>query len=153
MTSGRALPPTTIGGLTIDCDDSAAMVAFYVEACGGRPDPEFPRTDCVRVDELLLAFRENPGRVRPTWPGSDMQMHFETFVDDLGRQEARLRALGATRPPEQDEKRPDAHGPARSGRSPVLHLRTPARHPLSTAPTEQGATNAPGGRCPPTPPA
>jgi|SRR5829696_3937239 len=102
MTSASTLPPTVIGGLTIDCDDAAAMVAFYAEAFGGRPDPAFLRTPCVRVDGLLLVFRENPDRVRPAWPGSDMQMHFEIFVDNLDRQEARLIAVGATRPPEQD---------------------------------------------------
>ena len=104
--ASAAPPPTAIGGLTVDCDDAAGMLAFYTEAFDGRPEPAYPETPCVRVDGLLLIFRESPGRVRPTWPGSDMQMHFEVFVDDLDQQEARLIALGAIRPPEQDETDP-----------------------------------------------
>lgn len=75
MTSACTPLPTLIGGLTIDCDDAAAMVAFYAEAFGGVPDPAFPRTPCVRVDGLLLVFRENPDRAQPAWPGSDPAGH------------------------------------------------------------------------------
>ena len=34
MTSASTMPPTVIGGLTIDCDDAAAMVAFYASTAG-----------------------------------------------------------------------------------------------------------------------
>ena len=101
-----AMPPTAIGALNVDCDDAKGMVAFYTAAFGGMVEPAFPHVDCVRVDGLLLVFRENPDRRRPAWPGSDMQMHFEIYVNDLRQQESRLLALGATRPPVQDETDP-----------------------------------------------
>jgi hypothetical protein len=82
------------------------MVSFYAAAFAAAPDPAFPGTDCVRVEGLLLVFREIPDRVRPAWPGADMQMHLEVYVDDLRRQESRLVVLGATKPVVQDESDP-----------------------------------------------
>jgi hypothetical protein len=76
--------------LTVDCDDAKAMVQFYSHAFGGIAEPDFPHLDCVRVESLLILFRELDGWSRPIWPGSDMQMHFEIYVDDLRRSEARL---------------------------------------------------------------
>lgn len=71
-----ATPPTAIGALTIDCDDAEAMGRFYVNGLGGERDP-FPHAVCVRVDGLLLAFREVPDYRPPSWPGSSIQMHLE----------------------------------------------------------------------------
>ncbi len=61
-------PATAIGALTVDCDDAKAMVQFYTDAFGGRPDPTFPHLDCVRVDGLLLLFRELKGWSRQPGP-------------------------------------------------------------------------------------
>jgi len=95
-------PTTTIGALTIDCSDAKPMVRFYKDAFGGTPDPDFPDLDCVRVDGLLILFRELPGWTQPAWPGPQMQMHLEIYVDDLTRAEARLVELGAGRPAMQN---------------------------------------------------
>lgn len=110
---------TTIAALTVDCADAGAMVQFYREAFDGRPDPDFPHLDCVRVDGLLILFRELEGWTRPTWPGPDMQMHLEVYVDDLRGAEARLVGLGAGRPAAQD--------PADPG---LVVLTDPAGHPF-----------------------
>lgn len=55
----------------------------------------------------------------PTWPGSDMQMHFEIYVDDLARQEQRLLDCGATKPGHQDPDDPS-----------LVVLLDPAGHPF-----------------------
>ncbi|CAA9372268.1 MAG: hypothetical protein AVDCRST_MAG75-174, partial [uncultured Propionibacteriaceae bacterium] len=61
-------PATAIAALTVDCSDAKAMVQFYRVAFGGSADPDFPDLDCVRVDGLLMLFRELDGWDRPTWP-------------------------------------------------------------------------------------
>jgi catechol 2,3-dioxygenase-like lactoylglutathione lyase family enzyme len=110
---------TAIAALTVDCTDAKAMVQFYRDAFGGRADPDFPNLDCVRVDGLLILFRELDGWTRPTWPGSDIQMHLEIYVDNLRQAEARLVGLGAGRPAEQDPSDPD-----------LVVLTDPAGHPF-----------------------
>ena len=112
-------PAAAIAALTVDCSDAKAMVRFYRDAFGGHADPDFPHLDCVRVDGLLMLFRELDGWDRPTWPGSNLQMHLEVYVDDLQEAEARLRSLGAGRPAEQD--------PADPG---LVVLTDPAGHPF-----------------------
>lgn len=68
-----------------------------------------------------LNFRELDGWVRPTWPGGDMQIHFEFLVPvgELDVQAARLVALGAEKSPHQD---PDDPG--------LIVFLDPAGHPF-----------------------
>lgn len=112
-------PATAIAALTVDCSDAKAMVQFYRDAFGGSADPEFPHLDCVRVDGLLMLFRELDGWDRPTWPGSNVQMHLEIYVDELQQVEARLVSLGAGKPAEQDPTNPG-----------LIVLTDPAGHPF-----------------------
>jgi len=112
-------PVTGIAALTVDCSDAMAMMQFYKDALGGRSDPDFPHLDCLRVDGLLICFRELDGWDRPTWPGSNIQMHLEIYVDDLHQAEARLKSLGASRPAEQDSTDPG-----------LIVLTDPAGHPF-----------------------
>jgi predicted enzyme related to lactoylglutathione lyase len=105
--------------LTVDCSDGKAMVQFYSDAFGGSADPDFPNLDCVRVDGLLILFRELDGWTRPIWPGSNVQMHLEIYVDDLHQAEARLVSLGAGKPAEQDPTDPG-----------LVVLTDPAGHPF-----------------------
>jgi hypothetical protein len=60
----------------IDCHEAGTMRRFYAEALGASTCPGTLR----RVGEMMLVFRELDGRVPPTWPGGDMQMHFEVLV-------------------------------------------------------------------------
>lgn len=112
-------PATAIAALTVDCSDAKAMVQFYRDAFGGSADPDFPNLDCVRVDDLLILFRELDGWARPTWPGSHIQMHLEIYVDDLQQAEARLVGLGAGKPAAQDQADPG-----------LVVLTDPAGHPF-----------------------
>lgn len=112
-------PATAIAALTVDCSDAKAMVRFYEEAFGGSADPDFPNLDCIRVDGLLILFRELDGWTRPTWPGSNIQMHLEIYVDDLHQAEVRLVELGASRPVAQDSANPE-----------LVVLTDPAGHPF-----------------------
>lgn len=102
MTTG----PAWIGAITIDCDDAAAMRSFYKEALGGADIPGFDQS--IRVGGMPLNFRELEDWVRPTWPGGDMQIHFEFLVPvgQLEQQEARLISLGAEKSPHQDPEDP-----------------------------------------------
>ncbi len=108
-----------IGAITIDCDDAEALRCFYTDALGGEDIPDLPHS--VRVGGLPLIFRELEGWVRPTWPGGDMQIHFELLVPvgELAQQEARLIALGAEKSPHQD---PDDPG--------LIVFLDPAGHPF-----------------------
>ena len=98
MTTG----PARIGAITIDCDDAAAMRSFYKEAVGGVDILGFDQS--IRVGGMPLNFRELEEWVRPTWPGGDMQVHFEFLVPvgQLEQEEARLISLGAQKSPHQD---------------------------------------------------
>lgn len=113
------LPTTAIAALTVDCSDAKAMVTFYKEGFGGRADADFSHLDRVRVDGLLMLFRELDGWNPPTWPGSNLQMHLEVYVDDLKQAEARLLSLGACNPAEQDSADPG-----------LVVLTDPAGHPF-----------------------
>jgi hypothetical protein len=119
LTTMSPEPATAIAALTVDCSDAKAMVLFYRDAFGGSPDPDFPNLDCVRVDGLLILFREVDGWARPDWPGANIQMHLEICVDDLQQAEARLVSLGAGKPEEQ--------GPTDPG---LIVLTDPAGHPF-----------------------
>lgn len=110
---------TAIAALTIDCSDSTAMVRFYEDAFGGHADSDFGHLDCVRVDGLLMIFRELDGWEAPRWPGSTAQMHLEIYVDDLHQAETRLVSLGAGRPSQQDPTNPG-----------LVVLTDPAGHPF-----------------------
>ena len=112
-------PATAIAALTVDCSDAKTMVLFYRKAYGGSHEPDFPHLDCVRVDGLLIIFRELDGWVRPDWPGPRVQMHLEIYVDDLQQAEARLVSLGAGKPADQDPIDPG-----------LIVLTDPAGHPF-----------------------
>lgn len=108
-----------IGAITIDCDDADAMRRFYAEALGGVDIPSFAQS--VRVGGMPLNFRELEDWVRPTWPGGDMQIHFEILVNvgELETQEARLMSLGAKKSPHQDPNDPG-----------LIVMLDPAGHPF-----------------------
>ncbi|QNP72319.1 VOC family protein [Streptomyces roseirectus] len=90
--------------VTLDCADPLALAAFYREAAGWEPHP---RSDdgfagLTTSDGLFVGFQKVAGYRAPTWPdqsGVPQQAHLDFDVDDLAQTEARLLALGATRPP------------------------------------------------------
>lgn len=90
----------TYAGVSLDCDDPAALAAFWAEALGwetGFTSDEFvflgspgSGLGLVKVDKY----------VPPTWPDHDVpkQAHLELSVADLDAGEAALIGIGATKP-------------------------------------------------------
>ncbi|MER5642566.1 VOC family protein [Kitasatospora sp. NPDC002227] len=91
--------------ITLDCADPEALAAFYQQATGLEPAPgstaEF--AGLRDGDGLFLGFQRVTGYRPPDWPGQTVpqQIHLDFAVADLDTAEARLLALGATRPPAQ----------------------------------------------------
>ncbi|MFF0591181.1 VOC family protein [Streptomyces sp. NPDC003781] len=88
--------------VTFDCSDPAAMARFW----GAVLD----LTVSFNTDDFYflggkdgapgLGFHRLPDYRPPTWPGTgqEKQAHIDVGVDDLDAGEARLLALGATKP-------------------------------------------------------
>jgi len=99
-----------IAGITIDCEDPAALAAFYAQALGGTIGVQDDTGAQVRLaDGQLLLFRRVVDYQRPTWPSPQvpLQLHFECYVDDPGVAEIQLQRLGATTATFQDTDDPD----------------------------------------------
>lgn len=106
-----------ICALIIDCADAAPMMAFYQELLGG----EVVDSTTLKVDGLLVIFRESVDYTAPTWPSAErpMQFHVDFFADDMDETERELQRLGATVPDFQ---------PGREGG--LVVLLDPAGHPF-----------------------
>ncbi|MFJ9828994.1 VOC family protein [Streptomyces sp. NPDC101160] len=115
-----------LSAITLDCADPLALADFYHRATGLPPHPRNHAgfAGLQREGGLLLGFQRVDGYRAPRWPGQDVpqQAHLDFDVDDLAEAEARLLALGATRP----EPQPD---PGR-----FLVLIDPAGHPFCLCP-------------------
>ncbi|MGW4158081.1 VOC family protein [Streptomyces sp. NPDC004788] len=119
-----------LSAITLDCADPLALADFYHRATGLPPHPanHADFAGLQRAGGLLLGFQRVEGYRPPRWPGQDapQQAHLDFDVDDLAETEARLLALGATRP----EPQPD---PDR-----FLVLIDPAGHPFCLSPRRTG---------------
>lgn len=93
--------------VTLDCDDPMALADFYHRATGlarhPKSDAEF--AGLVGADGFFVGFQRVDGYTAPRWPGQQVpqQLHLDFRVDDLDEAEARLLALGATRPDPQPD--------------------------------------------------
>ena len=122
MDQHEASPVMQIAGVTIDCEDPAAMASFYAQALVGAISHEDESGAQVRLaDGQLLLFRHVVDYRRPTWPSpeSPIQLHFEYYVDDVRIAEAQLQRLGATTAEFQDKDDPD-----------LIVMLDPAGHPF-----------------------
>jgi catechol 2,3-dioxygenase-like lactoylglutathione lyase family enzyme len=111
-----------IAGVTIDCDDPAAMASFYAQALAGSISHEDETGAQVRLaDGQLLPFRHVVDYRAPTWPSQELpiQFHFEYYVADVGMAEAQLQLLGATTAEFQDKDDAD-----------LIVMLDPAGHPF-----------------------
>ena len=93
-------------GVSIDCDDPAALAEFYRQML----DLEISHTsdDFVFLGEMGpkgIGFVRVANYAPPTWPNPDVpkQAHMEFGVDDLDAGEEALLKLGATKPAEQPQ--------------------------------------------------
>jgi catechol 2,3-dioxygenase-like lactoylglutathione lyase family enzyme len=115
-------PIMRIAGITIDCDDAAAMASFYAHALGGAMGhQDATGAQVALADGELLLFRHVAEYRPPTWPSqeSPIQLHFEFYVDDVRLAELELQRLGATTATIQD---PDDPG--------LTVMLDPAGHPF-----------------------
>jgi catechol 2,3-dioxygenase-like lactoylglutathione lyase family enzyme len=85
----------------IDCQDPAALAAFYSELLG---HPVTYRSDdfvVVAPNDTTsgLAFQLAPGHRPPTWPDPSVpqQIHLDVMVDDVDAAAERVLAIGARR--------------------------------------------------------
>ncbi|MFE7437208.1 VOC family protein [Streptomyces tendae] len=101
-TQNASAPTFRYSAVTFDCSDPAASARFWGEALGL---PVAFNTDDFYLlggkdGAPGLGFNRLPDYRPPTWPGADQekQAHIDVGVDDLDAGEARLLALGATKP-------------------------------------------------------
>jgi len=87
--------------VVLDCQDPAALAAFYSELLGL---PVTYRSDdwvVVAVNDTSsgLAFQLAPGNRPPTWPDPSVpqQFHLDIMVEDVAAAGQRVLALGASR--------------------------------------------------------
>ncbi|MFI8949169.1 VOC family protein [Streptomyces sp. NPDC053750] len=101
-------PSFRYSAVTFDCPDPAELARFYGEALG--LPVAFSTDDFVLLGggpdgAAGLGFNRLADYRRPTWPdpSQEKQAHIDLGVDDLDTAEARLLALGATKPDFQPE--------------------------------------------------
>ncbi|MBU3068154.1 VOC family protein [Nocardia sp. NEAU-G5] len=88
--------------VTLDCANPEALAEFYREATGfelhPKSGPDFAGLN--RADGLFLGFQRVDGYQAPQWPAQTVpqQIHLDFKVVDLDQAEAKLLALGATKP-------------------------------------------------------
>ena len=89
----------SIGSVSIDCSNPAALADFYVELLGMTRVVETPDGRVVAVSDgtHTLAMMRTDDYVAPSWPapGQQQQMHFDFTVADLDRATERAVAVGA----------------------------------------------------------
>lgn len=113
--------PLELAGITIDCLDPGPMATFYAAAMGGQISHEDVTGAQVAAGDVLILIRRDEDFIRPTWPSPDvpMQIHFEFYIDDLQKAQARLHQLGATTSDHQPHGDPG-----------MLVMLDPAGHPF-----------------------
>ncbi|MEU6853346.1 VOC family protein [Actinacidiphila alni] len=94
-----------LSAITLDCPDPLALAAFYQQATGLEPHPRSDADFAGLTGEhgLFLGFQRVADYRPPRWPDQSVpqQFHLDFDVDDLDEAEARLLALGASRPEHQ----------------------------------------------------
>jgi glyoxalase superfamily protein len=112
--------PIRLASVSLDCDDPAALGAFWAALLGGEVAFSSEEFVAVKVDRQWVTAVRVPGYAAPTWPSSEVakQIHLDLAVDDLASATANAIALGATRA---------AHQPAEDR---YVVLLDPAGHPF-----------------------
>lgn len=92
----------TIGMVSIDCDDAAAMAKFYAAALGWEVAYEGDGYAMLQHGDQRLGFGQTPDYRRPSWPDDGhKQFHLDLAADDVPQACDRLVELGATKPEQQ----------------------------------------------------
>lgn len=87
------------GAVALDCDDPAALGAFWAAVLGGEVVFESERFVAVRAEGVWLTAQRVDDYRPPTWPGADRpkQVHLDLAGADLEAAESHVLACGATR--------------------------------------------------------
>ncbi|MGW5190561.1 VOC family protein [Kribbella sp. NPDC004138] len=81
-------------GITLNAPDALALARFYAEITGGTASGT-THWAAVTGPNGSLGFQQVDDFEPPQWPGSDMRMHLDFYVDDLAATGARVLAAGA----------------------------------------------------------
>lgn len=92
----------TIGMVSIDCDDAAAMAKFYGAVLGWKTAYEGDGYAMLQQGDQRLGFGTTPDYQRPSWPDDGhKQFHLDLAADDVAATVARCVELGASKPDQQ----------------------------------------------------
>lgn len=95
-------PTISIGMVTIDCDDAAAMATFYSAALGWDITAQGDGYAMLQHGDQRIGFGATPDYQRPSWPDDGYkQFHLDLAAEDIDAAVARLVELGATKPDQQ----------------------------------------------------
>jgi hypothetical protein len=95
----RPMSNIALGGLSLDCDDPAALARFWADLLGGEIVLSFEEVVVVKLKHVLVTATRVENYVPPTWPMASVpkQAHIDVRVDDLPGAEVRAISLGAVR--------------------------------------------------------
>ena len=89
----------TLGAISLDCPDPAALADFYAQLLAMRQIVAMPDGSVVAIsdDRIAIAFMRVEDYVPPSWPepGQLQQMHLDVSVTDLPAAVERAVGLGA----------------------------------------------------------
>lgn len=95
-------PAATVGMLSIDCDDAAAMATFYSAVLGWPIAYQGEGYAMLQQGDQRLGFGQTPDYIRPSWPDDGhKQFHLDLAAEDVDAAVARCVELGATKPDAQ----------------------------------------------------
>ena len=88
----------SLGAVSLDCDDPAALARFYVALLGMEVGFESDDFVALQGGPVWLTFQRVTNHQHATWPDgpTPKQLHLELSVDDLDASQAAAVALGAT---------------------------------------------------------
>lgn len=91
--------PVRFGAVALDCDDPAALGAFWAAVLGGEVVFESERFVAVRAEGVWLTAQRVDDYRPPTWPGATTpkQVHLDLAGADLDAAESHVLGCGATR--------------------------------------------------------
>ncbi len=99
--------------VVLDCQDPAALAAFYSELLGLPVTYASPDWVVVATSDRAsgLAFQLAPDHRAPTWPDPAIpqQVHLDVMVDDIEAAARQVLELGATRLPGTKPGEPDVY--------------------------------------------
>jgi catechol-2,3-dioxygenase len=88
----------SLRAVVLDCPDPHGLAEFYRELVGGEITYADDEWVALRDgSDVKLSFQLAPDHQPPVWPSADrpQQFHIDVTVDDIGKAEPQVLALGA----------------------------------------------------------